>query len=64
MLVFCSLHLSDLLLISAYLRDTELCLLLVTFLKETYIKSGQKNVVLSGVDFNIQIYYQAVIRYV
>lgn len=63
MLVFWSLQLSDLLLISASLLDTELCLQLVLFLKETYMKSGQKNVVLSKADFNIQIYYQAVIRY-
>lgn len=63
MLVFCSLHLFDSLLISFSLLHTQLHLLLVIFLKEAYMKSGQKNVVLSGADFNIQIYYQAVIRY-
>ena len=57
------LHLSDLLLTSASLLDSELCLQLIMFLKETYMKSGQKSVVLSEVDFSIQIYYQAVIRY-
>lgn len=62
MLVFCSFHLSDTLLISASLFDVELCVQ-VMFLKETYMKNGQKNVILSGVNFNIKIYYQAVIRY-
>lgn len=63
MLVFCSFHLSYSLLISASLLDIELCVQVVVFLKETYMKSGQKNVILSGVNFNIKIYYQAVIGY-
>lgn len=33
------------------------------FLKETCVKSGQKNLVDSEVMFNIQMYYQAVISY-
>lgn len=63
MLVFCSFLLSYSLLISASLLDIELCVQVVMFLKETYMKSGQKNVILSGVNFNIKIYYQAVIGY-
>lgn len=63
MLIFFTFHLSYSLLISASLLDIELCVQAVMFLKETYMKGGQKNVILSGVNFNINIYYQDVIRY-
>lgn len=51
MLVFCSFHLSDTLLIPASLFDIELCVQVVMFLKETCMKNGQNNVILSGIHF-------------